>query len=188
MDRFSFASEIAMQLIGLDYGVKLDDILCDPEIVDLFDRTASELAPGFTPFEYRWAALTLRKRAKKSNELAKAQFQDWLEKPLPRSVSFADAKAKKLDGPAVYIISQKTQHLYVGETLDLRARIESIEKSDRWTILEPTEIRVIRSIEPSRQHGLQAILVRRLNPLLNSRLLRPTLAENNEPRIGANST
>jgi site-specific DNA-methyltransferase (adenine-specific) len=43
-------------------GVSLDDLICDPDIAAEFDKLASELAPGFTSLEYRWAALALRKR------------------------------------------------------------------------------------------------------------------------------
>jgi site-specific DNA-methyltransferase (adenine-specific) len=184
MDRYSFASEIAMQLVGLDHGVKLDDILCDPETASLFDRIASELAPGFTPFDYRWAALAIRKRAKKSNELADTEFKKWIDKPLPKSIPLADDRVKSYDGAAVYIVSQQDLPLYVGETYNLRSRLDFIDQSERWRILEPTELRVIRATDSGRQHGLQALLVRRLNPLLNSQLLRRDI-ERIEPLVGA---
>ena len=61
-DEFLFASEIAwcdMKVHGT-----LDDILCDPDLADQFDKIAESLAPGFSSLQYRWGALTLRKKSK----------------------------------------------------------------------------------------------------------------------------
>ena len=77
MDRYSDASEAALQLITLDYGLTLDELLCSPQAVGEFDRMAGLLSPGFSPFEYRWAALSLRKRSrtKRFKQLAAEQRQ-----------------------------------------------------------------------------------------------------------------
>ena len=182
MDGYSFASEIAMQLVGLDYGIKIDDILCDPEVACLFDRMASDFAPGFSSFEYRWAALSVRKRATETKELAKLHFPDWLQRPLPKPIPIADSQSEKLNGPGVYVVSREDQHLYVGETFHLRGRLDNLLQCQRWSDLGPTNLRVIPSSESNR-HGLQSILIYRLNPLLNSQLLRPVLANKDEPLI-----
>ena len=71
LDEFGFASEMAVRHIqegqwGL-YGreVSLDKIICDPALAEDLDRLAARIAPGHSPLEYRWAALTLRKARRK---------------------------------------------------------------------------------------------------------------------------
>ena len=61
-DEFLFASEIAWSEMK-GHGT-LDDILCDPDLANQFDEIARSLAPGFTSLQYRWGALTLRKKSK----------------------------------------------------------------------------------------------------------------------------
>ena len=75
MDPYSDASEAALKLISSDYGMTLDEMLCAPQAVSEFDRMAAMLAPGYSPFEYRWAALALRKRSrtKRFKEVAAEQ-------------------------------------------------------------------------------------------------------------------
>ncbi len=70
-DEYIFASEIALQMM-LDTADarSMDDILCDPQLGTRFDQVAAQLAPGYKPFEYRWAALRLRKEAKKARSRA----------------------------------------------------------------------------------------------------------------------
>jgi len=60
MDAFSYASEIATQLVTVNYGYSLDAILCSPRAAAEFDEIAREFAPGYSSFEYRWAALARR--------------------------------------------------------------------------------------------------------------------------------
>jgi site-specific DNA-methyltransferase (adenine-specific) len=41
MDRYSCASEIAMQMMSIDYGLRFDDVLCRPTAAAEFDRFAA---------------------------------------------------------------------------------------------------------------------------------------------------
>ena len=177
MDSYSFASEIAMHLVGLDYGMKVDELLCNPEVAAELERLAEEFAPGHTSFEYRWAALAIRKRAYKAKQLAKTHFADWQNKTLAKPIPLSDVDADKLQGPAVYIVSNKSETLYVGEACDLKQRIENLRTAPGWATLEPTLLRHV-PVPPADQsllHGLQALLIFRSRPLLNSPLLCPRL-------------
>jgi hypothetical protein len=69
MDSFIFASEIAWRRVSKDHACSLDEILCDPNLSSRFDRWAAGIAPGYSPFEYRWAALSIRKDASKGNKV-----------------------------------------------------------------------------------------------------------------------
>lgn len=65
---YSFASEIAWRLLLNRTGQSLDTIFSDPSLAAEFDAIAASIAPGFTAVDYRWAALSLRKRASKGEK------------------------------------------------------------------------------------------------------------------------
>ena len=173
MDGYSFASEIALRLLAIDYGKTLDNILCSPEFANEFDRIAAEYAPGFSSFQYRWAALAIRKRAKDARRLAQEKFGDWLEKDarLPRRIGLVDCVDEKFDQRGVYLLFAEDRELYVGETESVCRRMEQVLNNSNWMEMEPTSVAVLLDDSPSR-HGLQSALVQRKNPLLNCRLLQ----------------
>jgi DNA modification methylase len=173
MDPYICGSEIAMQLLGVDYDMNIDDILCHPAIADEFDRVAAAFTPGYRSFEYRWAALTIRKRATKSRSLAREQFGPWLTKRLPRGKPLSHFTTDAFARPAVYVLAAAHQPLYVGETINLRDRIVAVLGSESWSNLGADSLTLIPTEDRRSQHGLQAALVQRLKPLLNSQLLVP---------------
>ena len=67
-DSYRFASEMAARFMERRDGLTLDDIICDPELASEFDRLATSISP-FTPLQYRWAALNLRKANRLKPEL-----------------------------------------------------------------------------------------------------------------------
>ncbi len=77
MDTFMFASEIAWRRLSREHRCTLDDILCDPDLASEFDRIAGQMAPGYSSFEYRWAALALRKDASKGAPVLKEAAGNW---------------------------------------------------------------------------------------------------------------
>ena len=173
MDPYSAASEVAMQLLSLDFGLTLDEILCSPPAASQFDRLANDFAGDFSAFEYRWAAMSLRKRAQKSKTLARSVYQQWLHDKLPRSVAIAGCLSQKYERAGVYVVSNHNQTLYVGETHNVKSRIEQILNTESWMNLEPQSVRFLPTDGQSMQHGLQSILIQRTEPLFNSRLLLP---------------
>ncbi len=173
MDAYSFAGEIAAQLVSVNYGYSLDEALCSPRAAAELDGIAAELAPGHSPLEYRWAALAIRKRAKTSKRLAKERYLDWLTKALPRATPLRQCTGAKYDRPGVYVLSSRGRPVYVGETYNLKGRIERILETDFWTRLGPESLRFVpHDDDPARQHGLQSLLIHREQPLLNWRYLQ----------------
>ncbi len=124
MDDFSFASEIAWECIReQNAGLSLDEILSDPVIAQEFDRTANRFAPGFTPFQYRWAALSIRKYAKKIQKEADELFGG---RRLPRLTHTDATKLSDVFNGQVgaYVLqSESGNALYAGESQDLGNRI-----------------------------------------------------------------
>jgi site-specific DNA-methyltransferase (adenine-specific) len=100
----------------------LDEILCDPVLAAEFDQFARRLAPGYTTFEYRWAALRLRKEAKKARTRATVlsapkRFEAMV------SLEHLDTEQQP-ESPGLYLLSESPRsRLYVGETLNLRRRL-----------------------------------------------------------------
>lgn len=173
MDDYSYASEIAMQLMGLDYACALDDILCSPAAAAKFDQIADQFAPRFSPFKYRWAALAIRKRATQSRSLAKERFGSWRHRDLPRAIPVSRCVAARYDQPGVYLLANAAEQLYVGETFNLRRRMERTYENDCWADFHLQSVRFIPSEnERLYQHGLQSVLIRKTGPLLNWHLLR----------------
>lgn len=121
-DNYRFASEIAIRILERRHAITLDGVLCDPSIAAEFDELANSISPGYSPFEYRWAALKLRKKRSLLPEISARLLR-------PESVQLA--KLDELDlqmiprQPGVYafIDSQSKQTLYIGEASDLRHRL-----------------------------------------------------------------
>ena len=173
MDAFSYGSEIAMHQMAIDPGLTLDDVLCDPRLAKMFDKIAGKFAPGHSAFEYRWAALAIRKRAKRAKTLAVEKCEEWLTKRLPRKRKLSDDWSK-YSHPGAYIVSSGKDTLYVGETLDLQTRIEALRDCDAWQELGVTSIIPIR--EDTIPYALQSILIGRTEAMLNaSEHLKPKL-------------
>jgi hypothetical protein len=165
-----------VQLMSLNYACALDEILCSPQAAAEFDEIASQFAPGFSPFEYRWAALAIRKRATQSRLLAKERFLDWLTRELPPATPLSRCNTTGHEQPGVYVVAGAGQPLYVGETFNLKNRIDETLKSDCWAKFSPQSVTLIPSEDsPLQQHGLQSVLIHRTKPLLNWQLLRPKL-------------
>jgi hypothetical protein len=127
-DDYKFASEIAVRFMERRDQVSLDQILCDPELANEFDKIASRICPGYTSFQYRWAALNLRKtrnlRPEIGARLIKPEFccsqrVDELElSTLP-------------DKSGCYLFYNQLSTLYIGETDNIYKRIKKhLDHSD----------------------------------------------------------
>jgi hypothetical protein len=63
--------------------------------------------------------------------------------------------------------------LCVGETLNVRNRVEQILNTESWMKFGPTSLKVIEAGDQPMRYGLQSHLIGKMNPFLNSVLLRP---------------
>jgi DNA-binding XRE family transcriptional regulator len=127
LDNFLFASEIALRMLQderLDGGqdLTLDKILCDPALAAEFDVRAKRLAPGYSPLQYRWAAIGLRKAAGRIR--AEAEGAE-----VPKFDTLGPASRVALDklpmSRGLYLIgATEEQPLFVGDTGNIRRRIE----------------------------------------------------------------
>lgn len=126
-DEFEFASEMSLRHIQEmvrskeQRDISLDKIICDPMLASEFDTVAATLAPGFSPLDYRWVALGLRKAAgrysNKAKGLAVPNF-DFIGKTTSIRGSAITTEA------GLYFFRCDGNSVFIGETENLRGRIE----------------------------------------------------------------
>jgi site-specific DNA-methyltransferase (adenine-specific) len=126
IDDFEFSSEIALvhvkhQVEEQRRVITLDKVLCDPELARLFDEIAEKLAPGFSPLDYRWAALRVRKAAGRSfRQVQKASLPAF--DFLGPTNSIRPSRVTTEQG--IYFFRCEDESLFVSHTDNLRRRIE----------------------------------------------------------------
>ncbi len=126
------AAEIAARRMSDEYQVHMDQILCDPDLLQKFDTHASKLAPDVDSYLLRKAAVRLRKRRQLQPELT-LQATDWQvdiqEFSLPELASNSAAIPTR---PGIYIFRDPTGYLYIGQSHNLRERLtHHVKDSDR---------------------------------------------------------
>jgi hypothetical protein len=116
---YIYASEIAARSMFYRHNVSVDKLICHPKLVREFDKLAKLLAPGFSVFQYRWAALNVRK---------KGAFRAGQPDDLPKTVEWshklkfnAVRKVPKVTG--VYTLHEDDVALYIASSEDLHESI-----------------------------------------------------------------
>jgi hypothetical protein len=125
---YRFASEIAVRFLERRDHVSLDQVLCDPVRARELGEIAARLAPGFSAFEYRWAALNLRKTKRLRPELlGRVVCAETVA-----TQRAADIKTEEIPArPGLYLFIEPSQVLYIGECQNLRKRIgKHLDHSD----------------------------------------------------------
>lgn len=175
-DSYRFAAEMAARHMERRDGVTLDDILCDPALAAEFDRLAACISPGFTPLQYRWSALNLRKARRLPPELLArvAPPQQILSLPV-REVDLDSVPPKQ----GLYLFFTGNECLYVGEAENLRNRVaKHLDHSDnkglaRWLWDQGPdelflELQILDSATTQKvRRALERELIRGRGPLFN---------------------
>jgi hypothetical protein len=175
-DEYRFAAEIAARFIERRDGISLDAIICDPDKAIEFDELAERIAPGYTPLQYRWAALGLRKGKKLKPELVArvAPIDDIINVPIKDIVPDELPLSQGL-----YLFISADQLLYVGETESLRKRLKKhLDHSDNkglahWIWEYGTddlhlEMQILKSDTKTRvRKALELELIRSRQPIFN---------------------
>ena len=175
-DDYRFAAEIAVRFLERRDGLTLDTIICDPARAAEFDRVADRIAPGYSPFRYRWAALGLRKAKKLKPELVGRVA------PPTTVLNLSVEEINPGQIPAsqgVYLFFAADQLLYVGETENLRKRLaKHLEHSDNkglahwiWAYGKDNlnlEMQILHDKTESRvRKALELELIRSRQPVFN---------------------
>ncbi len=181
VDPFWHASEIAWrQLSDRFQCYSLEELFCSPSIASEFDALCRQLAPGFSPLEYRLGAL--RFRSELDRELARAERGIGETSSSPSLDEEVSTPILDLDpngipcGSGIYRLEhQNGEVLYIGMTLKLDRRIQnqfsapSLELLARW--LGPAQKLSLRwcevPIEPTRPLERLLALISKQCPPLN---------------------
>jgi site-specific DNA-methyltransferase (adenine-specific) len=127
IDEYEYASEMAVRFVQRQVQERehceasLDKIICDPELAAEFDRLASRIASGFSPIEYRWVALGLRKAARRLTASTEVVELPKLEM-LGSTKTVRPSRLPTEQG--LYLFQCDDEAIFLGETDNLRHRIE----------------------------------------------------------------
>ena len=175
---YRFAAEIAARFLERENEITLDQIICDPRYAERFDEIAKTIVPGGKPFEYRWAALNLRKQQRLKPEVLARVAR-------PSKVLQFKVGGLSLDvvpkSPGLYLFYSNQATLYVGECENLQNRIRKhLDHSDNkelarwlWEFGDASlhlELQVLdKSITQRIRRALEAELIRSRLPVFNVR-------------------
>ena len=175
LDQFGYASEVAWRLLAIDFRKTLDDILCSPDFAEEFDRLATRYSPKESKpssLRYRQAALSIRKRSTAARRLAASEFRTWLNKSKSIPMTPIHGSLSHMEQPGVFVLYQGEIGFYVGESLNVRERLECFTANPAWRELNTTGVGFIPHNENLvSAYGLKSAIAMRENALLNCRLL-----------------
>ena len=130
-ERYVHAAEIAARCMEDKYGLTIDTIFCDPRRRKEFDRIARSIVRGYTPYQYRRAALRLRKARRLVPEPIKRLDAFQSEVCIEDARLFEEHPDRIPEAPGIYTFLDDTGYLYIGESRDLRARLrQHLDHSD----------------------------------------------------------
>jgi len=173
-DEFEYASELAIRFLERTQNASLDKIICDPELAEEFDKYAERLAPGFSPLEYRWVALGLRKAGRRSSRAQRIE-----EPALERLGRVASFRLREVpDTGGLYLFSTDKERVFLSQTDNLRHRLERhMEVSDShglpdwlWNVKKnPLQIGIasLPDVTRSLRQAIELLLVKQWKPILN---------------------
>lgn len=179
-DEFEYASEMAIRLVQRRVKdqegreVSLDKIICDPDLAARFDEFASKLATGFTPLEYRWLALGLRKARRLTPNAESVELPN-LEL-LGTTKSIRPSRLPMEQG--LYLFRCEDDAIFLGETDNLRHRIErhfeaSGDKGLPDWLYDPGRrpvrlaIANLPGVQATTRKAMELKAIRELHPLFN---------------------
>lgn len=177
LEEFEYASELAIGFVQREKGVSLDQVICDPDFAQEFDEYARRLSPGFTPLEYRWAALGLRKAGRLPTRKDRyARLPDLQPYGYVRSLRLPSVP----EASGLYLFSATHESVFMSQTENLRRRLERHMdvSSGRglpdwlWPLdRQPLQIRLaplpdtLRSV----RQGIELLFIRKFRPIFNYR-------------------
>jgi predicted GIY-YIG superfamily endonuclease len=175
---YRFAAEIAARFLERENEITLDQIICDPRHAERFDEIAQAIVPGGKSFEYRWAALNLRKQQRLKPEVLARVAR-------PSRVLRFKVEELSLDAvprsAGLYLFYSNQATLYIGECDNLQNRIRKhLDHSDNkelarwlWQFGEASlhlELQILdKSVTQRTRRALEVELIRSRLPVFNVR-------------------
>ncbi len=132
---YRHVAEIAARLMNDKHQVNTDQVMCDPRLRSEFDAIAKNMMPAVDSYLLRKAALGLRKSRRLRPEFV-VRVADWGRTVSVFTVDQLRARPELAPiGPGIYIFRDSTGYLYVGESDNLRKRLQKhVQDSDRRSL------------------------------------------------------
>ncbi len=179
-------AEIASRVVTDRHRITSDTMLADPLFRRELQREAELISPGIEAYAVRKSVLSLRKKRELRPELV-LQVAQWGRKISTQTLaelrqSLAAGKTPKR--PGVYLFRNPDGYLYVGEAIDLSARLnQHLSESDNRSLakylagddaaLVTVELHVFDSDSPAAKvrvrRAYESELIRSRNPMFNVR-------------------
>lgn len=128
---YAVASEIAARTMFYRHHASVDTTLANPKFAAEFDRLASSITPNYTSFEYRWAALNIRKKG--ANVKIKPKVMEELD--WSKRISF-DADSVPSD-EGVYSLFERETCLFVAGADDIQSSISEQRRIADIQLFDP---------------------------------------------------
>jgi hypothetical protein len=117
-------AEIVTRSIHDRFQVTTDQIMTDPNLRSEFDAMSAKIDPNIDRYAVRRAAFALRKTRRLQPELI-VRVADWSRVISELSVEQARSDFSRVpETPGVYIFRDRSGYLYVGQSENLRKRIQ----------------------------------------------------------------
>jgi GIY-YIG catalytic domain len=128
-------AEIAARRLQDQHAVSVDQIMADPVLREEFNAAVRAIDPEVDAYAARKAAFQLRKTRQLRPELI-TRIADWDRQITVRPVAEWRVDLESIpEVPGLYVFSDASGYLYVGETDNLRRRLEShLAESDRQAL------------------------------------------------------
>ncbi len=181
-EEYVHAAEIAARFMEDLYNVTVDRLLCNPGMRQHFDKLAGSIAPGHSNYEYRKAALNLRKRGRLKPELVNRIMRSGRRTKMVHAIDVLADASRIPELPGLYIFEDESGCLYTGESRNLRSRVSKhLDHSDRKSLAHyfwRNDIRKIRveliafdkeslGADRSNRKALEASLIQSRSPRFN---------------------
>ena len=146
---YQHLAEIAARSCQDKFKTSTDRIIGDPKLRAEFDKIATKLAPKVDAYLLRKAAIGLRKSRQLRPELV-LRIADWDRKISSHSAKQIAANLESIpNSPGIYIFSDETGYLYIGESINLRKRLtDHLNESDRASLASYFK-----------QHGIAGVMI-----------------------------
>lgn len=174
-ETISYACEVAMRLIEIDYQKSFLEILANPDFASEYDRLAQLYGPKHceaASLEYRLVALEICKSSTSAAKPAAKAAESWIaeNKKLPQLSLSENPWHMEFSG--VYVLMAGEQPVYIGESTNMRQQIESILDNESWRQLNVDRVE-FASVEgtQAKRYKVKAILAQHHRPILNTALL-----------------
>lgn len=179
-------AEIAVRKVMDEHQVSSDRLLCDAQLRNQLQQEAQQISGAVDGYEISKAVLLLRKSRRLRPELV-LRVADWQRDIDVLSLQQVDqglAQGTISTGPGVYLFRDKTGYLYIGEAVNLKARLQQhLSQSDRLSLRQylhdvakgdvTVELHSFGDESPAREltirRAYESELIRSRSPRLNVR-------------------